>query len=79
MQLDQIRAVVTGGASGLGLATATRIIANGGRAVLLDVGTNSARPPRRAIEARPVSSTATSPMKQGPRPRSVPPRSGSAG
>ncbi len=37
MQLDQIRAVVTGGASGLGLATATRFIANGGRAVLLDV------------------------------------------
>ncbi|WP_372695768.1 SDR family NAD(P)-dependent oxidoreductase [Immundisolibacter sp.] len=37
MQFAGIRAVVTGGASGLGLATARRIVAAGGRALLLDV------------------------------------------
>lgn len=37
MKLEQATAVVSGGASGLGLATARRIIAAGGRAALLDV------------------------------------------
>src|SRR5690606_20280818 len=37
MQRDSIRAIVTGGASGLGLAVATRIVADGGRVVLFDV------------------------------------------
>jgi len=37
MDLATARAVVTGGASGLGYATAERIIAAGGHAVLLDV------------------------------------------
>ncbi|MFZ5492439.1 MAG: SDR family NAD(P)-dependent oxidoreductase [Pseudomonadota bacterium] len=37
MQFQDIRAAVTGGASGLGLATARRVIAAGGRALLLDV------------------------------------------
>lgn len=37
MKLEQAKAVVSGGASGLGLATARRIIAAGGRAALLDV------------------------------------------
>ena len=37
MQLASAKAVVTGGASGLGLATARRIIEAGGRAVLLDI------------------------------------------
>lgn len=37
MKLEQAAAVVSGGASGLGLATARRVIAAGGRAVLLDI------------------------------------------
>ena len=37
MKLEQVRAVITGGASGLGLATAQRLVAAGGRVTLLDV------------------------------------------
>jgi len=37
MQATELKAVVTGGASGLGLAVARRIVAEGGRAALLDV------------------------------------------
>ena len=37
MQPDTVRAVVTGGVSGLGLAVARRIVADGGKVVLLDV------------------------------------------
>ncbi|MEX2151023.1 MAG: SDR family NAD(P)-dependent oxidoreductase [Steroidobacteraceae bacterium] len=37
MNLDAVRAVITGGASGLGLATAAHFIAAGGQAALLDV------------------------------------------
>src|SRR5690606_6780951 len=37
MQLDKATAIVSGGASGLGLATASKIIEAGGRAVLLDI------------------------------------------
>jgi NAD(P)-dependent dehydrogenase (short-subunit alcohol dehydrogenase family) len=37
MDLKNAKAVVTGGASGLGFATAARIIAAGGQAVLLDI------------------------------------------
>jgi len=37
MQLDQVKAVVTGGASGLGFAVARRLIAHGGKVALLDV------------------------------------------
>lgn len=36
MDLDSVKAVVTGGASGLGRATAARIVAAGGRVALLD-------------------------------------------
>ncbi len=41
MQADSVRAVVTGGVSGLGLAVARRIVADGGKVALLDV--NDAR------------------------------------
>jgi NAD(P)-dependent dehydrogenase (short-subunit alcohol dehydrogenase family) len=41
MQFEDIRAVVTGGASGLGLATARRVIAAGGQALLLDVNADA--------------------------------------
>ena len=37
MHANELKAVITGGASGLGLAVARRIIADGGRAALLDV------------------------------------------
>ncbi|HLI16678.1 MAG TPA: SDR family NAD(P)-dependent oxidoreductase [Rhodanobacteraceae bacterium] len=37
MQLDQVRAIVTGGASGLGHAVAKHIVAHGGKAALFDV------------------------------------------
>jgi NAD(P)-dependent dehydrogenase (short-subunit alcohol dehydrogenase family) len=36
MELASVRAVVTGGASGLGRATAGRITASGGRVAILD-------------------------------------------
>ncbi|MGH8172679.1 MAG: SDR family oxidoreductase [Rhodanobacteraceae bacterium] len=37
MQLDQVKAVVTGGASGLGLAVAKHLVAHGAKVALLDV------------------------------------------
>lgn len=37
MKLEDVRAVISGGASGLGLATARRIVAGGGRVTLLDL------------------------------------------
>lgn len=37
MQLNQVKALVTGGVSGLGLAVVRHILANGGKAVMLDV------------------------------------------
>ncbi|MGH7313582.1 MAG: SDR family NAD(P)-dependent oxidoreductase, partial [Candidatus Rokuibacteriota bacterium] len=41
MELRSVKAVVTGGASGLGRATAARLIAAGGRVALLDLPTSS--------------------------------------
>jgi len=43
MQLDGRTVMVTGGASGLGLATAETIVAAGGRAVLVDVNEQAGR------------------------------------
>ena len=37
MKFNEVKALVTGGASGLGLAVARRIVAGGGKVVLLDV------------------------------------------
>jgi NAD(P)-dependent dehydrogenase (short-subunit alcohol dehydrogenase family) len=37
MQLNQVKALVTGGVSGLGLAVTRHIIAHGGKAVMMDV------------------------------------------
>ena len=47
MQLDQIKAVVTGGASGLGFAVAKHLVAHGAKVALLDVNDELAR--RRAL------------------------------
>jgi NAD(P)-dependent dehydrogenase (short-subunit alcohol dehydrogenase family) len=43
MRLDQVKAVISGGASGLGLATAARLVAGGGSVALLDVQDESGR------------------------------------
>ncbi len=37
MQLNQVKALITGGVSGLGLSVARKVVANGGQAVLLDI------------------------------------------
>ncbi|MEO8460067.1 MAG: SDR family NAD(P)-dependent oxidoreductase, partial [Dokdonella sp.] len=37
MQLDQVKAIITGGASGLGFAVAQHLVAHGGKVVLFDV------------------------------------------
>jgi NAD(P)-dependent dehydrogenase (short-subunit alcohol dehydrogenase family) len=37
MQLKQVKALVTGGASGLGLAVVRHVLAHGGKAVMLDI------------------------------------------
>ncbi len=37
MRLDQVNALITGGVSGLGKAVAEKVVAGGGRAVLLDI------------------------------------------
>ncbi len=43
MQLDQVRAVITGGVSGLGFAVARRLVAAGAQVALLDVNTERAQ------------------------------------
>lgn len=42
MQLDRIKAIISGGVSGLGLAVAKKIVAAGGKVVLLDVNDKAA-------------------------------------
>ena len=37
MQLNEVKALITGGVSGLGLAVARKVVASGGQAVLLDI------------------------------------------
>jgi NAD(P)-dependent dehydrogenase (short-subunit alcohol dehydrogenase family) len=43
MQLDQVKAVITGGASGLGFAVAKHLLARGGAVALLDVNDEKGR------------------------------------
>jgi NAD(P)-dependent dehydrogenase (short-subunit alcohol dehydrogenase family) len=43
MQLDQVKAIVTGGASGLGHAVAQHLVACGGRVALFDVNKDNGR------------------------------------
>ena len=52
MQPQELRAIVTGGASGLGLAVAERVIADGGRAALLDVQEPAGREAAATLGAR---------------------------
>ncbi|HLY52725.1 MAG TPA: SDR family NAD(P)-dependent oxidoreductase [Steroidobacteraceae bacterium] len=52
MKIQDARAVVTGGASGLGLAVARHVVGAGGRAVLLDVQEGPGRSAAAALGAR---------------------------
>ena len=52
MNLDQVKAVITGGASGLGHATAARLAAAGAAVALLDVQDEAGRKAAGAIGAR---------------------------
>lgn len=51
MNLDQVKAVISGGASGLGLATAARFVAGGGQVALLDVQDETGRKAAAALGA----------------------------
>ncbi len=51
MKLDQVKAVISGGASGLGLATAARLVAGGGSVALLDVQDEAGRKTAAALGA----------------------------
>jgi len=51
MKLDQVKAVISGGASGLGLATAARLVAGGGSVALLDVQDEAGRKAAAALGA----------------------------
>ena len=52
MQFNDIRAAITGGASGLGLATARRVITAGGHALLLDVNAEAGAAALRELGSR---------------------------
>ncbi len=45
MQIDGAAAVVTGGASGLGRATAEHLISKGARVLLVDLPASDGKPP----------------------------------
>ena len=49
MQLDQVKAIITGGASGLGHAVAQHIVAHGGRVALFDVNEDTGRQAAREL------------------------------
>jgi len=52
MDLKTARAIVSGGASGLGLATADRVIGAGGQAVLLDINEEQGKASAKALGKR---------------------------
>lgn len=54
MELSNVNAIVTGGASGLGHATAARIVAAGGRVALLDLARSPGADVARALGERAV-------------------------
>ncbi len=59
MQLKSVSAVVTGGASGLGRATAAHLVAAGGRVAILDRPTSPGPRSRAAWDLPPSSSPPT--------------------
>jgi NAD(P)-dependent dehydrogenase (short-subunit alcohol dehydrogenase family) len=60
MQLSQVKALVTGGVSGLGLAVARHIIKEGGKAVMLDINDEAGAAAEAELGARYVRTDVTS-------------------
>jgi NAD(P)-dependent dehydrogenase (short-subunit alcohol dehydrogenase family) len=60
MQLKQVKALVTGGVSGLGLATVRHILANGGKAVMLDINDEAGAAAEAELGARYIRTDVTS-------------------
>ena len=60
MQLNQVKALVTGGVSGLGLAVVRHIIANGGKAVMLDINDDAGAAAEAELGARYIRTDVTS-------------------
>ncbi len=63
MQLNQVKALVTGGVSGLGLATVKYILENGGQAVMLDVNDEAGAAAETETGARYLNTDVTSEEK----------------
>ena len=60
MQLKQVKALVTGGVSGLGLATVRHILANGGKAAMLDINDEAGAAAEAELGARYIRTDVTS-------------------
>ncbi len=60
MQLNQVNAVITGGVSGLGLATARRLAAAGAKLVLLDINDKAGEAVSEELDARYIRTDVTS-------------------
>ena len=60
MQLNQVKALVTGGVSGLGLAVTRHILDNGGKAVMLDVNDEAGAAAEAELGARYIPTDVTS-------------------
>ena len=60
MQLNQVKALVTGGVSGLGLAVTRHILANGGKAVMLDVNDEAGAAAEAELNSRYLRTDVTS-------------------
>lgn len=60
MKLNQVKALVTGGVSGLGLAVTRHIIANGGKAVMMDVNDEAGEAAEAELGARYIRTDVTS-------------------
>jgi NAD(P)-dependent dehydrogenase (short-subunit alcohol dehydrogenase family) len=60
MQLKQVKALVTGGVSGLGLAVVRHIIAGGGKAVMLDINDEAGAAAEQELGTRYIRTDVTS-------------------
>ena len=80
MQLNTVRAVVTGGVSGLGFAVAQHLVANGGKVALFDVNDDKGAAAVAALGAgqRALLHAPTSPTRPAWWPTSPPRRNSSA-